>query len=269
MRELLAMDRTLLWKLLLVFALPSAGFPQEAPSIARWDRAVCLVTEAKEPGGQGALGTAFLVRHSESVFLVTAAHAAQATKAGTRLVYRSIDGAPNWIHLGLLTDKAADPWRAYENSDLSVMTISRRPVTKEPLEKLDKLAIDFDCLLTDVPPRTTAIEIVGFPISLGVSPSVSPLAMKGHVASRELEAAAKWGTEPILYSVPTVGAGCSGGPVFLSTAEVDDVKVVGMYIGLQGDATGAKLSKIIPSRIIRTAIERIAETQSDNEEETK
>jgi len=263
------MDRTIPWTLLLLFTLPNAAIPQETPSIARWDRAVCLVTETTKPDGQAALGTAFLVRHSESMFLVTAAHAAQATRAGTRLVYRSVDGAPNWIHLGLLTDNAADPWHAYKNSDLSVMIISSRPVTKEPLEKLKPLAIDFDCLLTDAPARTTEIDIVGFPILLGVTPSVSPLAMRGHLASREMEAEAKWGTEPILYAVPTVGAGCSGGPVFLSTAESDDVKVVGMYVGLKGDDTGAKLSRIIPSRVIRAAVERMAETPSGNQEESK
>lgn len=38
--------------------------------------------------------------------------------------------------------------------------------------------------------------------------------------------------------------------------------VVGMYIGLIADASGAKLSKVIPSRVIRTAIEQHASNLS-------
>jgi hypothetical protein len=203
------------------------------------------------------------------MFLVTAAHAAQDTHGGTRVLYRNASGASKFVQLGLLTDGAADPWHAYQNSDLSVMTIASRPVVKEAVKELKMLAIDFDCLLTDAPERTTEIDIVGFPISLGVRPTVSPLAMRGHLASREMQAEAKWGTEPMIYAIPAVGAGCSGGPVFQSADDTDEAKVVGMYIGVMFDPTGAKLSKIIPARVVRSAIERMATTQSNNQEGSK
>ncbi len=263
------MDRTLFWTCLLLFTLPKTAISQETPSLARWDRAVCLVTEARKTDGQPVYATAFLVKRSDSVFLVSAAHAAQDTHGGTRILYRNVKGASKFVQLGMLTDKAADPWHAYQNSDLSVMTIAGRPVVKEAVEELKMLAIDFDCLLTDVPERTTEIDLVGFPISLGVRPAVSPLAMRGYLASREMQAEAKWGTEPMLYAIPAVGAGCSGGPVFQSAADTGEVKVVGMYIGVMFDPTGAKLSKIIPARVVRSAIERMTETQSSPQDGSK
>ena len=101
-------------------------------------------------------------------------------------------------------------------------------------------------------------------MALGTRPSVSPLVMKGHVASRETEAEAKWGAEPIIFAVPTVGAGCSGGPVFLSLENHDRVVVVGMYVGMMFDNSGVKLSKIIPTRVIREAV-KLTSTIGDAE----
>ncbi len=60
----------------------------------------------------------------------------------------------------------------------------------------------------------------------------------------------------LVDAVPTVAAGSSGGPVFAATDDSSKSDVVGMYIGLIADASGAKLSKVIPSRVIRTAIEQ-------------
>ena len=123
--------------------------------------------------------------------------------------------------------------------------------------------------MQDAPVRTTEIEIVGFPMALGTQPTVSPLAMKGHLASREMLAEAKWGKEPILYAVPVVGAGCSGGPVFQSVAAEQETRVVGMYVGLQFDASGVKLAKIVPSRVIRAAVCRAAAGKPAPPESTK
>jgi hypothetical protein len=106
-------------------------------------------------------------------------------------------------------------------------------------------------------------------MALGTRPTISPLAMKGYLASREMLAEAKWGEEPILYAVPVVGAGCSGGPVFLSVAAADDPRVVGMYVGLHFDGSGVKLAKVVPSRIIRAALCRAAAAQPSSPETTK
>ena len=120
------MNRQRLVTLMVLFALAASACTQEASAIERWDRAVCLLTEAKKSDGQPACASAFLVRHTDATYLVTAGHAAQETHARTRILYRAPDGSSQWIHLGALTTKDGDPWLGYENSDLSVMCIAGR-----------------------------------------------------------------------------------------------------------------------------------------------
>jgi len=229
-------------------------------------------------------------------YLVTAVHAAQDTHARTRILYRAADGSSQWIHLGALTAKEGDPWIAHENSDLAIMRVARLEAHARQVDQLASLSIPLDSLLREAPPRTAEIEIVGFPMALGTQPAVAPLVMKGSLASREMPTEAKWGLEPILFAVPVVGAGCSGGPVFQSrsrnlsrcpscgaaapgsadsvtgsqsaTAE-DDLQVVGMYVGLQFDATGVKLAKIVPARVIRAALCRAAAKPSARADSSK
>jgi hypothetical protein len=164
--------------LMVLFALAASARAQEAPAIERWDRAVCLLTEAKKSDGQPACASAFLVRDTEATYLLTAGHAAQETHARTRILYRAPDGSSQWIHLGALTTKDGDPWLGYENSDLSVMRIAGREAHARQIEQLASLSIEFDSLMQDAPLRTTEIEIVGFPMTLGTQPTVSSLAMK-------------------------------------------------------------------------------------------
>ena len=121
-----------------------------------------------------------------------------------------------------------------------------------------RLAVPFERLRQEVPKRTTQIEITGYPLSFGSTPPVAPLAMVAHVASRELTSAARWGTEKIFYAVPTVASGTSGGPVFESSENSADTAILGMYIGFVSDTSGAKLSKVIPAHVIRTAIEAMS-----------
>jgi hypothetical protein len=84
-----------------------------------------------------------------------------------------------------------------------------------------------------------------------------------------MPSAAKWGAEPILYALPVVGAGCSGGPVFQSVSAKGDIEMVGMYVGLSLDASGVKLAKVIPSRVIRAAVCRVAGKKTPHPESNK
>jgi len=236
---------------------PRPAVAVDRPVIERWDRAVCLHTEQKKTDGRSAYATAFLVRKADSLFLITAAHAAQETHSQSKLLYRNAGGESKWIHIGALIDKPVDPWHALDNSDLSIMSILRQEGSVAPqIAELHELALDFDSLLQAVPRRTCAIDIGGFPIGLGSTPQISPLVMKGYLASRELEADAKWGKTPVIYALPIVGAGCSGAPVFVALDAPTEIRVVGMYIGLVYDPSGTKLSILVPSRLIRTAIKR-------------
>lgn len=164
----------------------------------------------------------------------------------------------------MVTDCKTNPWLSYQNSDIAVAKIvPQEESSKEAIRDLQELAIDIESVAMEAPARTTEIEISGFPIGIGSIPPISPLVMKGSIASREMTSDAQWGTEPIIYAVPVVGAGCSGGPVFKAIDDSAKCELLGMYIGMAYDPTGVKLSKIIPSRIIRLAVE--ASDQSNAE----
>lgn len=176
------MNRRRFANLLVVFVFFGLARPTPTPAMERWDRVVCLHTEAKKSDGKPAFASGFLVRHGDSRYLVTAGHAAKDAHAFTRILYRAPDGSSQWIHLGALTTKTEDPWSSYKNSDLSIMLIAGREAHAPQIEQLASLCIEFESLLQDAPTRTTDIEITGFPMLLGIRPTVSPLVMKGRLA---------------------------------------------------------------------------------------
>ncbi len=229
--------------------------------IERWDRAICLYTDYTKPDGQPAfnLSTSFLVAFEQQLFLVTAAHAAKETGSATKVFYRRQDGAARWVLLKALNIEAGEPWKHHHSSDLSIMKLEPGRLEAEA-QGLADLAISRDALLPETPARTTEIEIVGFPMTIGTQPEISPLVMKGAIASRELQWKNKWGAEPVVFAVPAVGSGTSGGPGFTAVADLTTVQVAGMYVGLQVDESGAKLSRLVPARIIRDLITDMAKT---------
>jgi hypothetical protein len=236
-------------------AVSTAAEPQQA-SLDRWDRVVCLHTERKATDGLPAFASAFVVTHDKKLYLVTAAHASQDTHSRTKVLYRAPSGESRWVHLGGIVNASTDPWHTHENTDLAVSLIQSSPAVSIYVNELEQLAIPFAALGKETPGRTECIEITGYPMSLGAQPPLAALTMVAHVASREMSADAKWGKETVYYAVPTVAAGCSGGPVFAAAEDPSKLCVAGIYIGLIADTTGAKLSKIIPAHVIRTAIER-------------
>ena len=77
-------------------------------------------------------------------------------------------------------------------------------------------------------------------------------------------AESRWGKEPIIFCTPALAQGTSGGPAFLLSGPDETMSVIGMYIGVSHDSTGAKLSKMVPARLIRESIENvIANTDTD------
>ncbi len=242
--------------LLILAQLPASAFAQQAKPAERWDRAVCLFTEKKKSDGNRGYASAFLVKKSNDLFLVTALHAAKDTDGLSKLLFRNRSSESKWATLDVVADCKANPWRSYQNSDIAVAKLNlQEEKSRAAYLDLDALAIDYESIPLDTLMRTTEIEITGFPIGIGSVPPISSLAMKGSITSREMMADAQWGAEPIIYAVPVVGAGCSGGPVFKSSDDVTQCDLVGMYIGMAYDPTGVKLSKIVPSRIIRLAID--------------
>lgn len=245
--------------------MATAVAAQETPSIERWDRSVCLHTEKLKTNGSPAYASAFLVQRKESIYLVTANHAARDTDGRTKLLYRNADGESKWLYLAAVTNASSNPWRTYENADIAVLLVEPSLAESKPyIDQLRKLSIDFDSIRVDAPSRATDIEITGFPVGIGTIPLISPLAMKGSISSREILTDAQWGAEVVLHAVPVVGAGCSGGPVFRCESDPMKTDLIGMYIGMVYDPSGVKLSKIVPSRIIRQAIDAMRTTPSED-----
>lgn len=238
--------------LVVCIAVAQALAADDVEPIERWDRAVCLVTEAAGPDGKPKvdLGSAFLVSDDKVVHLVSAAHVARLTGGRTKMLYRNPGGESRWILLGIFNPTGGDPWRYHPKSDLATMRLDTSKLNADARSAMQSLAVPMAQLAVEVPRRATSIEIAGFPISLGTRPEISPLVMRGYVASRRTEAEAKWGSEPIVYALPTVGAGCSGGPAFLSQADASSVRIVGMYVGMVLDNSGVKLSKLVPAAAI-------------------
>ena len=182
---------------------------------------------------------------------MTAAHVARFTTKQSKLLIRNPLGETRWALLSGLATAAGEPWRFHGTSDLAAMNVSLDKLDPNTAEAVVSLAIPLSALTETMPPRSTAIEIAGFPLLMGLAPSISPLVMNAHLASRELDVDAKWGKERVVFAFPVVGDGTSGGPVFLPSVDHGEPVIVGMYVGYYSDNTGPKLAKLVPAPLIR------------------
>ncbi len=241
----------------------------DAIAIERWDRAICLMTEHKSSDGNAAECSAFLLEHEKEFYLVSAAHSAQDTHSRTKVVFRNAKGESRWIDLGGLVESASNPWYMHPSADLAVVHLQEQPALTAIRKELDALAISTKCLSKSTPVRTTAIDIVGFPLALGVQPVVSSTVVRGTISSRDMQFDAKWGKETLFLAAPTVASGTSGGPIFEALPNSTDVRVVGMYVGLLFDSTGGKITKAIPAHLLLETIEKLAADKKADQDTSK
>lgn len=217
----------------------------------RWDRVVALQTK-KDKSVKHASG--FFVKTTDALFLVTAQHAAVDTTGETRILYLRASGESRWMVLRGLVAAGSNPWTQYENNDLAIAQIDPVKDAAKVTADLRQIAVPFEALLETPAVRATEIEFVGFPLAFGTLGGVSSLVVCGHIASRELQSKGDWGEMPIVYATPAVASGTSGGPVMQRFDSPHEVAIVGMYIAVAVDETGAKLSKLVPARVIREAV---------------
>jgi hypothetical protein len=242
------------------FAEPSrADDPQR---LERWDQAVCLVTESTDSEGKPSIesGSGFVISVGEEFVLVTAGHGMEKMLARTKMFHRRPDGESRWIELRAFMNGSGNPWTRSRTSDVAVMRLETARLKPIDRESLQWLAIPFESIAEQTPRRTAPIEVVGFPMTLGLRPEVSPIVSAGTIASRETPAETSWGTEPIVFALPAMGAGSSGGPVFLAREDPNDVQVVGMCVGIVFDKSGAKYSKLVPARALRESVIELTAT---------
>jgi len=246
-----------LWLVTASFTVGSvavAGEPKETPP---WDRVICIQSQVESKPETGKLCSAFFVQAEGSLYLVTAGHASAETNLNSRIRYRDPCGKTQWVSLKGLVQRDGNPWHRDAVSDLAIAKLYAAEGAETYLSDFNKLAISLESICKECPPRTTAVVTVGFPLAIGAGDEISPVAVVGHIASRETVSENTWGNEPIIFCSPALAQGTSGGPAFLKCETYDKTTVVGMYIGVVYDASGAKLSKLVPARVIHAAITRI------------
>lgn len=258
---MLSLRPTFVFSTLLILsgANAEAGDGASETRIERWDRVICLLEP--RPDAAGNAGSAFLLKGDGKLVWVTAAHVAQFTSAKSRVLFRGPDGKSHWNILGDLTSRNGQPWRFHAQADLAVMEIDGERVETERFAALAALAIPITDIVAQTPPRTTKIEIAGFPMLLGSTPEISPLVMAAEVASRELPVEAKWGHEQIIFAHPVVPNGTSGGPAFVTAESPLETRIVGLYMGYQQDNQGHRLAKLVPGHVIVELIQQQKATE--------
>ncbi len=244
----------------------------EEPAIERWDRAVCLVEtqlDKENNKKKHEWSTAFLVTDGEHVTMLATGHGARNTSRDTAVVFRAASGDSKMVQMKDLHPAEGNPWRFHPNADIAVMRVDAGKQPKEAIGDLLQLAIPLESIQTTIPKRTTAIELTGFPLGLGikgmgVQHEVSSIVICGQIASREMPRPAKWGSQTIFIIQLAAAGGISGAPVFLAQESPEAVQVVGMVMGyVREDPTGLMMSQIIPGRILVDAVNQSYSQYSD------
>ena len=93
-------------------------------------------------------------------------------------------------------------------------------------------------------------------MGLGTIGEVSPVVTTGYVASREIHVRTGESVTRAVLVTPAVGSGYSGGPVFVGSEQSPAESCIGLVSGGQGDGSGAKLSRIVPSRFVAELLQQ-------------
>jgi len=244
-------------------AAPAAA--EGAPQLNYFDRTVFVHTEVlperpydetRKRDTHSASG--FFVAFQGQVLFVTARHVARETTPDTQFCFLTAGGDSHFARLAGLVADVKNPWRMHSKADLAVFVVTFSPQLEKGIEEeIRALALPFSAFDTKEVRRASRVTVCGFPIELGTWKKISPLAMTAYVASREMDLPGEGDSAPVFLITPAIGAGCSGGPVFLTTDRGDADTVLGIYVATYFDESGGKLSSVVPARQI---MELITET---------
>ncbi len=236
--------------------------------VSRFDRVVAITSLA---GNERKLSSGFFVEHNSRFFLITARHSAlemnlttevALPSVGSLRIYRLVDSIPN---------PGSNPWIMHDCADLAVCRVDLNKLAESLRDQIKAMSLGINLCQRELPLRSTRIEVIGFPMGLGVTQErISPLVTSCFVASEELSIAGTWGKEANFFGSPAVGSGASGGLVTLHAEQPTDCTVVGVFVGFNGDASGAKLSRILPAHILADCVDAQRDpTQAASAQEKK
>jgi hypothetical protein len=236
----------------------SAGAAENAPPLNYFDRTVFVRSEVlpdrpydenRKVETHSASG--FFVSFERQIVFVTAKHVARETMPETQFCFLTAGGDSHFARLGGLVADVKNPWQMHPKADLAIFVVTFSPKLEKGIEEeIRALALPFSAISTKEAIRASRVTVCGFPIELGTFRRISPLAMTAYVASRELDLPADGEPTSMFLITPAIGAGCSGGPVFLTTDRGEADVLLGIYITTYFDASGGKLSSVVPARQI-------------------
>lgn len=257
--------------LLGLLAMGGAAYAAEpASALHYYDRTVFVRSELRTntpydetKKNSGDAGSGFFVHSKDRLVFVTAKHVARKTNPETQLCFRTVENKSHFARLFSLTaPDEKNPWRMHPTADLAAFRVVFSPKYDEAFcNEIRALALPFDMISTNEVERSRRVAVCGFPIGLGAHGStISPLVTTAFVASRQLRFEIE-GKHTLMFLVgPGIGAGCSGGPVYLATESGRVEDLVGIYVSTYFDNTGGKLSAVVPAQYIA---ELVTQTLAD------
>ena len=209
------------------------------------------------------IGTGFLVAREGRVFMVTAQHVAATLQSNSTATIRLPDKGGSAIQLSKLL---IGDWRSHQSADVAVAEVTPRI---EAISLLDS-AFSYDLITPKpiTPSRSIRLTVIGFPLSLGIGKTVSPITRESMAASGPLDLP-RFDNHVVspffLLQDPSVG-GFSGSPVFdlhLPSMESGAIffrssgsTCYGLVHGTLSDGTGGKFAAIVPALFIRQVIDQ-------------
>ncbi|MFH0953058.1 MAG: S1C family serine protease [Verrucomicrobiota bacterium] len=225
-------------------------------------------TEKLEPKLDVMSGSGLIIRYHGSDYLVTAKHVAKALSAKAEIVMNLSGGKSTsltfeWISQQQIIKGAR--WFHHPKADISIHplcypTDSEQIVIGEDLFPQQKKEI----------PLLTAAYVLGFPLGQGVQQNLSPLAKETRIASRLTSVDNPNVSSELLFILldQALAQGYSGAPVFYTEDIMSNVSIagqrmkggeelhfVGILSGGLSDATGGKISLVVPTSYLREILE--------------
>jgi hypothetical protein len=199
-------------------------------------------------------GTGFLVKHTDKLYLVTAAHVARDMSENAEIMWNTATGKLKAFTFKELQEKIPkSKWFYHQKADIAVHPFEFTEPSKHSVIS-DDLFIKKDINIE----LLTKVCILWFPLNLGVKELLSPVAKKTEIASWRTTISdniVRTDLEFILLD-DDLAQGYSGAPVFISpepqmrgnTFTVGSIQpyLIGIQSMTISDKTGGKISLIIP-----------------------
>jgi hypothetical protein len=217
--------------------------------VSRYDRPILLYEEDHDVDGVLWVN-GFVVTHGSRLFIVTESGKCQVLSEKCEIGIPTQSPNVTFVPLSDVCDIGATDSRIY-NHALHVALLPVKTDVAEGIGKdLTSIALTVEMLVSNVPRRSTRVDIAGFAWGGSVYRlRLQPLALSSFVASRELSSLDLKAASSFLVS-PSAEAVMSGSPVFLHHDHESTIECCGMYYSQVDFPTNQKAGIVIPASAI-------------------